>query len=216
LFLGVIVDLGELESGAAVGERGDRCLHDLGLELELGAETIDKLECQIAVVNRAADCGQIVSDALQLAGVGGDVEIAAWGRAESLAEEEVPGGLVFDEEAHEPGPGGAGAAVAAGDQAVEVVAQGAHEPQGDVDVQSHPYIIGDGRACTLGDVIQRLVHGEEEGDNLAPLGEVIAGGVYLELDVVGDMDIEDGVGWGYGVIGCWWTNGGGVVEVLAS
>jgi hypothetical protein len=85
-----------------------------------------------------------------------------------------------------------------------------------VDVQSHPYIIGDGRVYTLGDVIQRLVHGEEEGDNLAPLGEVLAGGVYLELDVVGDMDIEDGVGWGYGVIGCWWTNGGGVVEVLAS
>jgi hypothetical protein len=200
LLLGGVVDFGELESGARIRERGDGGLHDLSLELEFGAKTVDELERQIAIVDRTTDRGQIIGNALKLAGVGGDVKIAARGGAEGLAEEEVSGGLVVDEEAHEPGPSGAGAAISARHEPVEVVAQGPHKPQRYVDVHGHPEIVGNQRSRTFGDVIQRFVHGEEEGDDLPPLGEVFAGGGDLKLDIVGDVDVEDGVGGGHRLV----------------
>ena len=110
LLLRGVINFGKLETRAGIREGGHRNLEDLSLKLELVTETVDELESQIAVIDRPTDHGQIVSDALQFAGVGGDVEIAAWSRAESLAEKEIPGGLVVDEEAQELGPGGAGAA----------------------------------------------------------------------------------------------------------
>jgi hypothetical protein len=65
-----------------------------------------------------------------------------------------------------------------------------------VDVHRHPEIVGDDRGRTLCDVIKRLVHGQEEGEDLSPLGEVFTDGGDLKLDVVGDVDVEDGVGRG--------------------
>jgi hypothetical protein len=40
-------------------------------------------------------------------------------------------------------------------------------------------------------VINNLVHGEEEGENLAPPGEMFTGGGNFEVDVLSDLDIAD-------------------------
>ena len=45
-------------------------------------------------------------------------------------------------------------------------------------------------------MIEGFVHGEDIGNDLAPLGEVCAVRGDLELDVIGDVDAEDGVGEG--------------------
>jgi hypothetical protein len=41
-------------------------------------------------------------------------------------------------------------------------------------------------------VVHRLVHAEQEEDDLTPFGEVLAAAVDLDLDVVYDVNIEDG------------------------
>jgi hypothetical protein len=69
------------------------------------------------------------------------------------------------------------------------------------------------RSSALGNVIHRLVHGEEEADDLSPLGKVLADGIDLKFDVVGDVNVEDRVGW-VGAIGCWSTVDGEALEVL--
>ena len=68
-----------------------------------------------------------------------------------------------------------------------------------MDVDSEPAIIRVCRGGALGDVVQGLVHGEEERDDLPPLGEVSTGGVDLELDIISDVYSKEGVGriwWG--------------------
>jgi hypothetical protein len=42
------------------------------------------------VIDRMADGGQILSKALELAGIGGDGEVPAWSVAEGFAKVEVP------------------------------------------------------------------------------------------------------------------------------
>jgi hypothetical protein len=46
-------------------------------------------------------------------------------------------------------------------------------------------------------VVGRLVHVEEESDDLPPLGVVRAGGGHLKFDVIGDVYVEERVrgGW---------------------
>ena len=99
-----------------------------------------------------------------------------------------------NEETRETRPGRAGAAVSAAHKAVKVIAQRGHEPQRDVDIHCEPGVIGVDRGGAFGDVIQSLVHGEEERDDLLPLGEVCASRGDLEFDVVADVDGEYGVG----------------------
>lgn len=151
------------------------------------------MEGKVAVVDGPTDGGEVIGDALKLAGVVGDGEIATGGVAKRLAQEEIARILVVDEETREPRPGGAGAAVGAAHEALEVIAQRGHEPQGDVDVDGKRAIVGICRCGTLGDVIQGLVHGEEERDDLPPLGEVSTGGVDLKLDIVADVHGEQGM-----------------------
>jgi hypothetical protein len=45
-------------------------------------------------------------------------------------------------------------------------------------------------------VIDGLVHGEQQGDDVAPFGVVCDGGGHLEVDVVGDVDVKERVGRG--------------------
>ncbi|KAK1652441.1 hypothetical protein QYE76_070246 [Lolium multiflorum] len=79
------IDLSALKTGAGVGKGGDRCLEDLGLQHVLLTKAIDELKGEVVVVNGAADCGKIIRDPLQFAGVGGDGEITLRGAAERLS-----------------------------------------------------------------------------------------------------------------------------------
>jgi hypothetical protein len=60
-----------------------------------------------------------------------------------------------------------------------------------MDVVGEPIVGGRGRCSTFGDVINNLLHGEEEGENLAPPGEMFTGGGNFEVDVLSDLDIAD-------------------------
>jgi hypothetical protein len=40
-------------------------------------------------------------------------------------------------------------------------------------------------------VIEGFVHGQEEGDNFPPLGEILVRGRDFEIDVVSDVDVSD-------------------------
>jgi hypothetical protein len=125
-----VIDLGELKARAGVGEGWQGpTLEDLGLEFVRSAQPIDELQGQIAIIDGASDGCQVIRDALQLAGIGGDRHVAARCAAKGLAEEEVAGGLVVEEELVQARPCRAGEAVAALNQAVELVGEGAHEPQ---------------------------------------------------------------------------------------
>jgi hypothetical protein len=67
-----------------------------------------------------------------------------------------------------------------------------------VDVDSKPVLIGISRCSSLGDVIEHPIHPKEEEEDKAPFGEVGTGKNDLELDVGGDVDIENrgrGSGW---------------------
>jgi hypothetical protein len=54
---------------------------------------------EIPIINRAPDGVQIICNGLQFACIGGDGHITSWSAAESFAEEEVPRGLIGEEEA---------------------------------------------------------------------------------------------------------------------
>jgi hypothetical protein len=124
------------------------------------------------IVDRAADCGKVVGEALQFAGISGHGEITARALVEGFAEVEVPGCALIEEEALKTGPGGVRPPVGALDEAMQIVAGGRHEPQGDVDVDCLPGIIGNSWGGAGGDVIQGLVHGEKGDNDLPPLGVV--------------------------------------------
>jgi hypothetical protein len=139
VLLRCVVDLGELKARAGIGEgRQGPALEYLGLKLVRCAQPIDELQSQITIVEGASDGCQIICDALQLAGVGGDRHVAAGCAAEGLAEEEVARGLVVEEELVQSCPCRAGEAVGALNKAVELVGEGAHEPQRYVDVDGAP------------------------------------------------------------------------------
>jgi hypothetical protein len=114
-----VVDLGELKARAGIGEgRQGPALEYLGLKLVRCAQPIDELQSQITSIEGASDGCQIICDALQLAGVGGDRHVSAGCAAEGLAEEEVVRGLVVEEELAQSCPCCAGEAVVALNQAV--------------------------------------------------------------------------------------------------
>jgi hypothetical protein len=121
-------DLGELEARAGVRERGHDILENFGLQFVFVTETVDELKGEVAVIDRMADGDQIISEALQFAGVGGDGEVPAWSVTEGLAEVEVPQGFVVEEEPCAASPSGALPAIGVGDEVVEVVAEHSHEP----------------------------------------------------------------------------------------
>jgi hypothetical protein len=87
------------------------------------------------------------------------------------------------------------------DEAEQIISEGCHKPQTDVDVDGAPTAVGIARGSALGHMIHHLVHGEQEAKDLMPLGEIRAGGVDLKFDVVLDVDVEDGVGEGGGWVG---------------
>jgi hypothetical protein len=93
------------------------------MQLILVLEPIDELNDEVALVDRTADGGQVVSETLQLTGVVGNGEVTVWSVEESFAEEEIPRGLIVEEESREASPGGARQAVSAGDEAIKVVAK---------------------------------------------------------------------------------------------
>jgi hypothetical protein len=143
-----------LKTRASIDEGGQRAaLEDLGLEFERQTEAIDELERQIAIVEWASNGRQIVNDALEFAGVGYDRHVAAGSGAEGFAEVEVGGGLVVEEELVEAVPGGAGDAVGALDEAVELIGESSHEPQRDVDVHGMPIVVRFPGSSALGDMI---------------------------------------------------------------
>jgi hypothetical protein len=187
-------DLGELEARAGVREHGHDILENFGLRLVFVTETVDELKGEVAVIDRMADSGQIVREALEFAGVGGDGEVPVQGVAEGLAKVEVPRGFVVEEEPRETSPSGARPIIDAGDEAVEVVAERGHEPWRDVDIHNKPKVIRVWWSHAVGNVVEGLVHGEEERDDLPPLGVVLADRGDLELDVVGDVDDDNWVG----------------------
>jgi hypothetical protein len=80
------------------------------------------------------------------------------------------------------------------DKTIESVCQSGHEPEAEVDVDGEPGIVGIARRGTLGDVVHHAVHGEEELEELPPLGEVDAASGDLKLDIGVDIDAENGVG----------------------
>jgi hypothetical protein len=159
------------------------------------------MQGQVTIIERATDGHQIIDDALQLAG---DRNVAARSAAQGLAEEELAGGLVVEEELMQACPCHAGEAVGALNKAVELVGEGAHEPQRYVDVDGAPIVIGIPQGSALGDMIHGFVHGEEEKKDLPPLGEVFPDIVdpkfYVGRNVDGEnCRIGDGVGWvGFG------------------
>jgi hypothetical protein len=173
-------------------------LEYLGLKLVRRAQPIDELQSQITIFDGASDGCQIICDALQLAGVGGDRHVAAGCAAEGLAEEEVARGLVVEEELVQSCPCRAGEAIGALNQAVELVGEGAHEPQRYVDVDGAPIVVGIPRGGAFGDMIHGLVHGEEEEEDLPPLEEISPRGVDSEFDVGCNVDGKDGRGDGVG------------------
>jgi hypothetical protein len=121
------------------------------------------------IVEGTADGCQIIGEALQLAGVGGDRHVAARSAAQGLAEEEVVRGLEVEEELVQSSPCHAGKAVGALNQPVELVSEGAHEPQRYVDVDGVLVVVWILWGGALGDVIHGLIHGEEEEEDLPPL-----------------------------------------------
>jgi hypothetical protein len=92
LLVAILGDLSVLEAGAGDGEGGKRIgvLEDLALQLETLTEPIDEGARQIVVRDGAANRGQVIGEALQLTGIIGDGEVAAWTAVESFAEVEVP------------------------------------------------------------------------------------------------------------------------------
>jgi hypothetical protein len=161
------------------------------VEPKLFPETSQHGQGEVRIGDRIADVGEVVGDRLQTSGVDGDRHVPARRVAELFAEEDVLGCAVGVEEVVETCPGGARAAVGALDEAKKIVGERAKEPQGDVDVIREPFIRGGGRRGALRDMIQALVHGEEEGEDLLPAGEVGAAGGDLEVDVRGDVDVAD-------------------------
>jgi hypothetical protein len=97
--------------------------------------------------------------------------------------------MVGVEVAVEARPCGARATVGALDEAEKVIGERAKKPQGDVDVVREPVVRRRGRRGALRDRVQALVHGEEEGEDLLPVGEVGAAGFDLEVDVSGDVNV---------------------------
>jgi hypothetical protein len=190
--------LGQLQTRCRIREGGHGNLQDLGLELVPTPEPINKLQGEVLVVDRAPNGGQIVGDRLQPAGVGRDGHVPAGRGAKGFAEEEIPGGLVVEKEAMEPSPGGARQAVGGLHEAVQVITESCHELEADVNVDRPPSIIGITRSRALGDMIEDLVHGEKKLEDLAPLREIGAGGIDLELDVIVDVNVENWVGVGCG------------------
>jgi hypothetical protein len=63
-----------------------------------------------------------------------------------------------------------------------------------VDIHRKPKVIRYWWSHAVGDVVEGHVHGEEERDDLPPLGVVLVGGGDLELDVADDVDTENWVG----------------------
>jgi hypothetical protein len=80
-----------------------------------------------------------------------------------------------------------------------------------VDIHSLLDIVRVWWICALGDAIHRLVHGEEKINDRPPLGEVLPGGVDLELHVFCNMDTDNWVGGGVGGNLRGKHDGGGVV-----
>jgi hypothetical protein len=140
--------------------------------------------CEIAVRNGTTDRGEIVGEALELAGVVRHVEVATRTVVEGSVEVEVPGGAVVAEEAVETGPGAAHAAVGSLNEPMEIITQGFKKPQGDLYIDGLPGGVENRRSGAFSDVFHGLIHGEKRDDDLAPLGVVCAGGRHLELDVV--------------------------------
>jgi hypothetical protein len=62
-----------------------------------------------------------------------------------------------------------------------------------MDIHSKPKVIWVRWSRTIGDVVEGLVHGKEERDDLPPLGVVLTSGGDLKLDVVCDVDAENQV-----------------------
>ena len=100
LFLLLVdIDLGELETRACISKGGNGSLQNFGLQFVFATEPIKELESEVIIAHRMTDVGEIVSNVLKLAGVGGDGEITPRGGAKGFAEVDVACGLVVDEEA---------------------------------------------------------------------------------------------------------------------
>jgi hypothetical protein len=191
----ICVHLSELEARAGISERGNAAvLHDLGLHLELAPSAVEEGECEVTVVDRPTDIGQIVGDPLELAGVVRDREITAGAVVERLTQKEVARGAVVEEEPTKSSPGRTRTTVSALNQSVQIVAEGGQEPQRYVDVDGQPGCVRCGRRGSLRDVIKSTVHGQERGDDLPPFGIVGTSGGNGEFDIVGDVDTEEWVG----------------------
>jgi hypothetical protein len=197
---GVGGDLRQLETRAGVGEGREVPLEDLRLQFVLAPDAFQELKHEIAIVDGAADGVQIVDDRLKFAGVGGDGHVTARRVAEGLAKEEVPHVLIGEEELVDAFPGGVGEAIGTLNKAMHIRGECRHVPEADVDVHSPPRIIGIRRSGALCHVVEHLVHGEEELEDLAPLREVGTRRIHLKLDVRVDIDVEDRVGIGCGRI----------------
>jgi hypothetical protein len=123
LLLRVDVDLGELHPREAVRERGQGRIsfEDLGLEPIRLTQPVKELMREIAVVDGPPESRQVVRNGLEFAGIGSDGHVTARSAAEGLAEEEVPGVLVGEEEALQPTPRGEGEAVGPLDEAMKII-----------------------------------------------------------------------------------------------
>jgi hypothetical protein len=136
----VVVVLGEQETRAGVGEGGERrdALDQLRLVVKLAPETSKELHGQVMIGHRIADVSKVVGDGLKAVGVCGDPHVAARRASKDLAEIHIAGGSISKEKIMQARPCGGGAAVGADDESMEIVGEGLHKPQGDVDVIRHP------------------------------------------------------------------------------
>jgi hypothetical protein len=130
LLLSIGGDLIELKARVGINKGGEwhRVLEDLGMGFELATKPIDELQGEVMIIDGAADGNQIVIHSLEPTSIDGDGQVTARRASKCLAEEEVVGHLVVEEEAIEPRLGRARAVVGVADQAVQIVGESPHEP----------------------------------------------------------------------------------------
>jgi hypothetical protein len=134
-----------------------------------------------------ADVGEVVGDGLQAAGIGGDPYVTARSGAEGLAQVDIPRRLMVVETLLD----GGGAAVRAMHETEQIIDDGGHEHEAEVDIVSEPGRRGRGRSGARRDMVEGLTHGEEIGERLTPLGEISPRRLDLEVDVGADVDVTD-------------------------